>query len=110
LLEGLLHAGVHFVKVGNEADDLPTSLRLHIDVVKRASKFIGTLSMFNCVAQLMEIPSFVLVNRSIKEPLIYNYMLQNSAWIAPWNVGAPVEEVYRTAVEWAKDDKGFHLR
>lgn len=102
LLEKLLWANVHFVLVGTEAHDLPPNLRLHIDVVKRARKFIGTMSAFNCVAQIMEIPSFVLVNRSIKEPLIERYMQANLSVVEPWNTGRPIGQVYQDAVDWAK--------
>jgi hypothetical protein len=70
--------------------------------VKRARKFIGTMSAFNCVAQIMEIPSFVLVNRSIKEPLIERYMQANLSVVEPWNTGRPIGQVYQDAVDWAK--------
>ena len=105
LIQGLRDAGVSAVYVGSEiwvGTELPPILRLHIDVVKRARKFIGTLSVFNAVAQIMEIPSFVLVNRALQEPLIYRYMYQNGAVIAPWNVGKPIEAIYQEAIEWAK--------
>ncbi len=98
----LIAAGVPYVEVGDEAQELPPILRLHIDVVKRARKFIGTLSVFNVVAQIMEIPSFVLVNRALAEPLIYRYMYQNTAIIEAWNDGhKPVEQIYEDAVAWA---------
>lgn len=104
LLAGLRAAGVRTVLVGSETqDDLPPILRLHIDVVKRARKFIGTLSVFNVVAQLKEIPAFVLVNRSLQEPLIYQYMAHNRSLVRPWNVGQAIEEIYREAVAWAKE-------
>ena len=104
LLAGLLQAKVRFVLVGSETqDDLPPIFRLHIDVVKRARKFIGTRSVFNCVAQIMEIPSFVLVDRSQHDPLIERYMQANMAIVREWNVGTPIETLYREAVEWARD-------
>jgi hypothetical protein len=109
LIEKLLAAGVRFVEVGNDVNSRPPMiLRLHIDVVKRARKFIGTLSVFNVVAQIMEIPSFVLVDRSKAEPLVYRYMQANSAIVRAWNncppFGhfVPVEKIYQEAVEWAK--------
>ena len=98
----LIAAGVQYVEVGDEAQELPPILRLHIDVVKRARKFIGTLSVFNVVAQIERVPSFVLVNRSIKEPTIYGLMQHNLALIEPWNVGRPIEEIYRDAIAWAQ--------
>ena len=102
LRNGLIAAGVHYVELGDEAQELPPILRLHIDVVKRARKFIGTLSVFNVVAQIMEIPSFVLVDRSKSEPLIYSYMAANRAIVAPWNSRWSIEQIYKGAVEWAK--------
>jgi hypothetical protein len=103
LTRGLLLAGVHFVLVGNEARDLPPILRLHIDVVKRARKFIGTLSVFNCVAQIKKIPSLVLVNRAVKDPSIYALMHANNAKIIEWNNGSYSHaQIYHYAVEWAQ--------
>lgn len=110
LLRGLIEAGVRHVLLGNERCIVPAetirpcnaNLRLHIETVKRASAFIGTLSCFNAVAQLVPRPSFVLVNRSIKEPLIYAHMAKNRAVVEAWNVGKPIEQIYREAVEWAK--------
>ena len=104
LLKGLRDAKVRTILVGSETeDDLPPIFRLHIDVVKRARKFIGALSVFNAVAQIMEIPSFVLVNRSLHEPLIYQYMRANHAIVRPWNDGTrSVEAIYQEAVEWAQ--------
>lgn len=110
LLRGLSEAGVRYVLVGNEPCTVPPetrrpphdSLRLHIEVVKRADSFIGTLSCFNAVAQVTGTRSFVLVNRSIKEPLIYQHMAENEAWVEAWNVGKPIERIYADAIEWAK--------
>lgn len=106
-LIGRLHnAGIHFLIVGNhpplESGFLIPKLRLHIEAVKRARKFIGTLSCFNVVAQLTKVPSFVLVNASIKEPFVYGLMHQNRARVEPWNVGKSIEQIYTEAVEWAR--------
>ena len=102
LIEGLKEAGVAAVIVGEEGPDLPLNFRLHTDIVRNARKFIGTLSVFNVVAQIERVPSFVLVNRSIKEPTIYGLMQHNLALIEPWNVGRPIEEIYRDAIAWAQ--------
>jgi len=80
---------------------LPPKLRLHVAVAQRATKFIGTVSCFNCAAQLAHVPSFILVNRSCKDPPIYDMMAKNGVHIEAWNVGRPVEHIYRDAVEWA---------
>lgn len=107
LINGLHNAGVPFVIVGNDQrlgeyrGTLPDNFLLHCDVVRKAAKFIGTLSVFNCVAQLEHIPSFVLVNRSIQEPMIYAMMNANHARIEAWNVGKPVGRIYAEAIEWA---------
>ncbi len=82
---------------------LPPKLRLHVAVAQCASKFIGTLSCFNCAAQLAAVPSFVLVNRSLQEPNVYRMMERNRAIVAPWNVGRPIDQIYDAAVEWARD-------
>ena len=103
LRNGLLGAGVEYVEVGDEVQELPPILSLHIDVVKRARKFIGTMSVFNVVAQIKEIPSFVLINRSIHDALIFEYMTRNRSIVRAWNDGRhPIEDIYREAVEWAK--------
>jgi hypothetical protein len=101
LTGGLLRAGIPFVMLGSESFDLPPNFRLHADVARRAAKFIGTLSVFNVVAQVSKIPSFVLVNRSIKEPHIYALMEANRAQVVSWNVGDPIESIYADAVRWA---------
>jgi hypothetical protein len=80
---------------------LPPKLRLHVAVAQRAAKFIGTVSCFNCAAQLAHVPSFILYNRAFKDPFIYDMMAKNSAHIEAWNVGKSIEKIYRDAVEWA---------
>lgn len=111
LCAGLVTSGVKFVVLGNEPADylapglrVPPKIALQIAVMRRARKFIGTLSMWNCVAQVFAVPSFVLVNRSIKEPYIYRLMEQNHATVRAWNVehGRGPYGVYAEAVEWAK--------
>jgi hypothetical protein len=129
LLAGLAEARVRTVLVGVEAHDndkavkgnrtqgfrklldkypdlicLRPGLRLHIAAVMFSRKFIGTLSCFNCVAQLSAIPSFVIVNRALKEPGVYAMMARNHAIVRPWNapgIGA-IDDIYRDAVTWAK--------
>jgi hypothetical protein len=102
LIEKLLHATPNFVMLGNEYEDLPPRLHLHIDAVLRARKFIGTLSVFNVVAQVAKIPSFVFVNGSIKDPKIYDLMARNLARVCPWNTGQyTIDQLYDEAVEWA---------
>ena len=82
---------------------IPPLLRLHVAAAMHATKFIGTLSCFNCAVQLAAVPSFVLVNRSLQEPNIYRMMHTNGAIIAPYNAGAKVtDQIYLDAVEWAK--------
>jgi hypothetical protein len=83
---------------------LPPGLRLHIAAVQAARKFIGTLSCFNCAAQLAAVPSFVIVNRALKEPKVYGMMAKNNAIIEPWNdvTSGPIERIYRDAAEWAR--------
>jgi hypothetical protein len=128
LLAGLAASGLRTVLLGVETSDdgpsvtgnrlggirstlagtphilLPPKLRLHVAVAQRATKFIGTLSCFNCAAQLARVPSFVLVNRSIQEPNIYRMMAKNGAHIEAWNIagGSSLDVIYRRAVEWAK--------
>jgi hypothetical protein len=124
LLAGLREAGVRVVLLGVEPNDMapavkgnrvrgfrslvggeilvPPQLRLHVALAQGARKFIGTLSCFNCAAQLASVPSFVIVDRSLKEPTIYRMMAQNGAIVEPWNVGKPIEAIYKDAVEWAK--------
>jgi hypothetical protein len=102
LTGGLIRAGVPFVLVGNESHDMPPNFRLHADVVRKAAKFIGTLSVFNVIAQIAKVPSFVLVNRSVKEPVIYDLMERNGAWVTPWNVGNTLEATYAEAIRWAQ--------
>lgn len=81
---------------------LPPSLRLHVAAAQHARKFIGTLSCFNCAAQLAVVPSFVIVNRSLAEPRVYNMMHRNGAVIRSWNDGTKkVEDIYREAAQWA---------
>jgi len=76
------------------------SLRLHVAVAQRAAKFVGPLSCFNCAAQLAKVPSFVIVNQSIKEPTIYKMMTDNGARVVPFN-GRPIPALHREAAEWA---------
>lgn len=107
LLAKLLHANVRFVVVGHDSEGPAPKLRMHIEIVKRAVGFLGTLSCFNCVAQLAKVPSFVIVNRAVKEPFVYNLMQQNGARIEAWNVidaaaRKPVVQIYDEAVMWAR--------
>ena len=80
----------------------PPKLRLQVAITQRAAKFIGTVSCFNCAAQLTHVPSFILFNCSFKDPPIYDMMAKNGARTEAWNVGKPIEQIYRDAVEWAK--------
>lgn len=105
LFNQLKMADVPFVEVGREACPPGTTpkLRFHIEVVRRATGFIGTLSCFNVVAQLAKVPSFVLVNQSIKEPFVYGLMNQNGARVEAWNTGTKsVEAIYYEASLWAQ--------
>lgn len=107
LMSKLVLSGVPFVTVGHDSEGPAPKLRMHIEVVKRAAGFLGTLSCFNCVAQLAKVPSFVIVNRAVKEPFVYSLMQQNSARIEAWNVidaaaRKPVAQIYAEAVEWAR--------
>lgn len=105
LIAKLLHAKVPFVVVGHDSEGPKPKLRMHIEVVKRAAGFLGTLSCFNCVAQLAKVPSFVLVNRACKEPFVYSLMWENGARIEPWNsIGhvKPIAQIYDEAAEWAR--------
>lgn len=103
LISKLRAAGIPYVVVGGSPwCEIPQKLRLHIELVRQARKFIGPLSCFNVVAQLAKVPSFVLVNRSIKEPFVYSLMDQNKAVVSAWNVGVPYERIYDTVVEWAR--------
>lgn len=107
LLIRVLHkANIPFMMVGHDSEGPPPKLRMHIEVVKRASAFIGTLSCFNVVAQLSGLATFVLVNRAHKEPFIYGLMDQNGARVEPWNVGKPVEQIYAEAVVFAERHLG----
>jgi hypothetical protein len=47
------------------------------------------------------VPSFILYNRAFQDPTIYNMMAKNGVRLEAWNVGKPVEHIYRDAVEWA---------
>jgi len=81
----------------------PPKLRLQVVLAQRAAKFIGTLSCFNCAAQLAHVPSFVFVNRSIKDPGIYKLMADNGARVETWNDGTKdIKRICREAVEWAQ--------
>ncbi len=104
LMQALHKAKVPFRLVGHDSEGPKPKLRMHIECVKHASRFIGTLSCFNVVAQLCKIPSFVLVNRAHVEPHIYGLMNANGARVEPWNVGKPIEQIYAEAVEWANHD------
>ena len=64
LFDWLRRDGVPFVVLGNEplylapyAIRVPGRLPLSFEVLRRARKFVGTLSSFNCAAQLMMKPS-----------------------------------------------------
>jgi hypothetical protein len=94
-------AGIRSKLAGTPYILLPPKLRLHVAVAQRATKFIGTVSCFNCAAQLAHVPSFILFNCSFKDPPIYDMMAKNGARTEAWNVGKPVEQIYRDAVEWA---------
>jgi len=126
LLAALRAAGIRVVVLGVEAtDDGPAvtgnrlsgyrrlltdselliplpKLRLHVALAQHATKFIGALSCFNCAAHMVGVPAFVLTNRSIKDPSIERWMDHNCSIVQPWNVGKPIEQIYRDAVEWAK--------
>lgn len=102
LMRLLRESKVPYVIVGHEGEGAAPPLRTHIAIVKRADAFIGSLSCFNVVAQLDKIPSFVLVNRALKEPTIYSLMADNGARVEPWNVGKPIEQIYAEAVEFAR--------
>ena len=94
-------AGIRSKLAGTPYILLPPKLRLHVAVAQRAAKFIGTVSCFNCAAQLAHVPSFILYNRAFQDPTIYNMMAKNGVRLEAWNVGRPVEHIYRDAVEWA---------
>jgi len=106
LLAALREARIRTILLGSETqDDLPPKLRLHVAVAQRARKFIGTLSCFNCAAQIAKVPSFVIVNRSLQDGTIYPLMRANRARIEPWNLGPgrkSIEQIYHEAAEWAK--------
>lgn len=81
-----------------------TSLRAALTITKLASKFIGTLSCMNCAAALAKVPSFVIVNRAIKDPGIYQIMGANGARVEPWNaIDNPkhIDHIYAEAAAWA---------
>lgn len=101
LIRALHKAKVPFRIVGHDSEGPKPKLRMHIECVKHASRFIGSLSCFNVVAQLAKVPSFVLVNRAHREPHIYGLMGANGARVEAWNDGKPVEDIYAEAVEWA---------
>lgn len=95
-------AGIRSKLVGTPHISLPPKLRLQIAITQRAAKFIGTVSCFNCAAQLARVPSFLLVNRSCHDQFIYNMMAKNGAHAEAWNAeGAPpIEAIYRRAAWW----------
>ena len=99
LLDKLLAAGVQYVLVGHDGEGPKPKLRKHIEVVKRASKFIGTLSCFNVVAQLSRVPSLVLANSAVKEPFIFALMTERGARVEFWN-GRKPEELYDSVIDW----------
>lgn len=129
LLDKLQAANIRTVLLGNESFDdapavkgnrvqgfyssllsghhilLPPKLRLHVAAAQCARKFIGTLSCFNCAAQLSAVPSFVLVNRSLQEPGVYRMMQKNGAIIRPWNEWnlnpGLLDAIYDEVVRWA---------
>lgn len=102
LIHALQRSGARYMLVGHDSEGPAPKLRMHIEIVKRARKFIGTLSCFNVVAQLAKVPSFVLVNRAHTEPFIYGLMAENRAVVEAWNLGCrPVGQIYDQAVEWA---------
>ena len=125
LIDGLTKANVRAVFVGAEVSDnekgitgnrtpgfrrlldshiwLPPRLRLQVAAVQSARKFIGTVSCFNCAAQLAAVPSFILYNRAYQDPGIFGMMNANRAVMRPWNAGVqPINTLYRDAVEWAQ--------
>ena len=105
LIDKLLDKTPNFMMLGNEYQDIEPRLHLHIDVVLRARKFIGTLSVFNVIAQVARVPSFVFVNGSIKDQKIYDLMARNQARVCPWNTGQyTIDQLYDEAVEWAMKD------
>lgn len=112
LLNWLSHFKIRAVLLGNELDNqsfsthipLPqdAGLHVHLEALRRADKFIGSLSCFNCAAQVWQKPSFVLANRSLKEPFIYGRMAINPRCVVrAWNADTPLEVIYREAGEWA---------
>ena len=112
LFDWLRRDGVPFVVLGNEplylapcAIRVPGRLPLSFEVLRRARKFVGTLSSFNCAAQLMMKPSYVIVNRSIKESFVYGLMADNNAVVKAWNeIGgkqSDIRAIYHDVVEWA---------
>lgn len=103
LLEMFKVAGVPHVVVGCEGWGTKPKLRVHMEIVRRATKFVGTLSCFNVLAQLAKVPSFVLVNRAIKEPFVYGLMHANGARVEAWNVGKSAEAIYSEVIDWCED-------
>lgn len=111
LFDWLHRDGVPFVVLGDEpvithyAPRVPGRLHLSFEVLRRARKFVGALSSFNCAAQLMMKPSYVIVNRSIKEPFVYGLMADNNAVVKAWNeIGGKQSDIwaiYHDVVEWA---------
>jgi len=91
---------------------LPPKLRLHVAVAQCARKFIGTLSCFNCAAQIASVPSYVIADQSIKEPRVYSMMARNRTIVRFWNDHSPIlsaaarlsflDRIYSDAAEWAK--------
>ena len=109
LLKELVAAGVNVVLLGNES--LPTNvegiicpppvLRLQIEIVMQAAKFIGSLSCFNCAAQLAKVPSFVIANSAVKDPQIYRLMAENGVRVEDVNGNKMLVQIYDEAVRWA---------
>lgn len=105
LLKKLLVAKVPYVLVGHDGEGPKPKFLTHMAVVQRATGFLGVLSCFNCVAQLWPIPSYVMVNRSKKEPIVYGLMERNRARIMPWNEidkRLDINAYYDAAVDWAR--------
>lgn len=109
LLNGLVGAGANVVLLGKEPLQteikgvvrLPPVLRLQIEAAMRATKFVGSASCFNCAAQIAKVPSFVLVNNTMRDPPLYRLMAENGARVEAVNGEKMLAQVYDEAVRWA---------
>lgn len=104
LFNKLAERDVPFLIIGDrDVDDIPFNFKLHTHIVQNAGKFVGSLSVFNVVAQVSKIPSCVLVNRSIQEPFIFHKMTENTARVVAWNVGFSLDAIYHDVAKWASE-------